>query len=70
MRRMTGNGGGHGAVKAEKLLPKTKRTEGTVLPFSLMNPSGCAAQTDNKPIAFFFQDGEAGSFVKQGYLRR
>ncbi len=29
MRRMTGNGGGHGTVRAEKLLPKTKRTEGT-----------------------------------------
>ena len=36
MRRMTGNGGGHGTVRAEKLLPKTKRTEGNVLLFLLL----------------------------------
>ena len=34
MRRMTGNGGGHGTVRAEKLLPK--RTEGTYPPFLLL----------------------------------
>ena len=36
MRRMTGNGGGHGTVRAEKLLPKTKRTKGTDPPFLLL----------------------------------
>lgn len=46
MRRMTGNGGGHGAVKAEKLLPKTKRTETSLCSYCCCDGAF--------PVAFLF----------------